>query len=199
MIRPARFAPGIAALLLLTLFASDRVALAASQSSCVNGGSQNQDIAALKTALQRYPNQLGKRLELVNLLEKAGCYDEAVHFLEEGKKYNPYNPTLAFGLRRARSKVEEERYREGVDRAEASARLNRKIERCTSEHEVAACDEVLSEQPNNTKILIAKGDALAKARRPAEATKAYMRASELKPNDTALAGKLQALGRSDKP
>ena len=84
-----------------------------------------------------------------NLLEKAGCFAEAVHFLEEGKKYNPYNPTLAFSLRRAHSKLEEERYREG--------------------------------------------DALAKAHRPAEATKAYIRASELEPNDTALAGKLQAL------
>ena len=105
MKRTARFASGIAALSLLTMFAPGGVVVAASQSSCVSGGSQNQDIAALKTTLQRYPNQLGKRLELANLLEKAGCYDEAVHFLEEGKKYNPYNPTLSFSLRRARGKV----------------------------------------------------------------------------------------------
>jgi Flp pilus assembly protein TadD len=51
----------------------------------------------------------------------------------------------------------------------------------------------LSQQPSNTKILIAKGDALMKAHRPAEAWKAYIRASELAPNDTALTGKLQAL------
>ncbi len=67
------------------------------------------------------------------------------------------------------------------------------MERCTREREVAACDEVLGQQPNNTKILIAKGDALVEAHRPAEASKAYIRASELAPNDTALTGKLQAL------
>jgi tetratricopeptide (TPR) repeat protein len=89
--------------------------------------------------------------------------------------------------------VKEEHHLEGGDQAEAGARLNRKMERCTREGEVAACDEVLSQQPNNTKILIAKGDALMKAHRPAEASKAYIRASELAPNNTALTGKLQAL------
>jgi Flp pilus assembly protein TadD len=191
--RLARIVPSVATVLLLILLSSSRDAVAAPESTCVNGGQQNPDIAALKTALQRAPNQLGKRLELANLLEKAGCYDEAVHFLDEGKKYNPYNPTLLFSLRRARNKAEEEHHREDIDRAEASARLNRKMERCTREHEVAACDEVLSQQPNNTKILIAKGDALLKAHRPAEASKAYTRASELAPNNAALTGKLQAL------
>jgi tetratricopeptide (TPR) repeat protein len=191
--RLARIVPSVAALLLLTLLASSRIAVAASEKSCANGGQQNPDIAAGKSGLQRSPTQLGKRLELANLLEKTGCYDEAVHLLEEGQKYNPFNPTLLFSLRRARNLVKEEHYLEGVDQAEASARLNRKMERCTHEHEVAACDEVLSQQPNNTKILIAKGDALVKAHRPAEASKAYLQASELAPTSTALAGKLQTL------
>jgi tetratricopeptide (TPR) repeat protein len=191
--RIARIVPSVAALLLLTLLASSRVAVAASESTCVNGGQQNPGIAAGKTALQRSPTQLGKRMEVANLLEKAGCYDEAVHLLEEGQKYNPFNPTLLFSLRRARNMVKEEHYLEGIDQAEASARLNRKMERCAREHELAACDEVLSQQPNNTKILIAKGDALVKAHRPAEASKAYIRASELAPNSTALTGKLQTL------
>ncbi len=178
MRRLARIVPSLAALLLLTLLASSRVAVAASESGCVNGGQKNPDIAAGKVVLQRWPSQLGKRMELANLLEKAGCYDEAVHLLEEGQKYNPYNPTLLFGLRRARNMVKEEYYL---------------VERCTREREVAACDEVLSQQPNNTKILIAKGDALVNAHRPAEASKAYIRANELAPNNTALTGKLQAL------
>jgi tetratricopeptide (TPR) repeat protein len=193
MRRLARIIPSLAALLLLTLLASSRVAVAASESTCVNGGQHNPDIAAGKTELQRSPTRLGKRMELANLLEKAGCYDEAVHLLEEGQKYNPFNPTLLFSLRRARNMVKEEHYFEGIDQAEAGARLSRKTERCTREGEIAACDEVLSQQPNNTKILIAKGDALVKAHRPAEASKAYIRASELTPNDTALTGKLQAL------
>ena len=185
--------PSVAALLLLTLLASSRVALAASESTCVKGGKQNPDIAARKTTLQRSPSLLGTRIELANLLEKAGCYDEAVHLLEEGQKYNPYNPTLLFSLRRARNMVKEEHHLEDVDQAEANARLNRKMERCSREHELAACDEVLSQQPNNTKTLIAKGDALMKEHRPAEAWKAYIRASELAPKDTALSAKMQAL------
>jgi tetratricopeptide (TPR) repeat protein len=193
MNRLARIVPSVAVVLLLTLLASSRVAVAASQNTCVNGGQQNPDIAARKTVLQRSPTLLGTRIELANLLEKAGCYDEEVHLLEEGQKYNPLNPTLQFRLRRARNMIKEEHHLEGVDQAEASARLNRKMERCTREREVAACDEVLSQQPNNTKILIAKGDALMKAHRPAEAWKAYSRASELAPNDAALTGKLQAL------
>jgi tetratricopeptide (TPR) repeat protein len=193
MSRLARIVPSVAALLLLTLLASSRVAVAASENTCVNGGQQNSDIAARKTALQRSPTLLGTRIELANLLEKAGCYDEAVHLLEEGQKYNPFNPTLRFRLRRARNMVKEEHHLEGGDQSEAGARLNRKMERCTREGEVAACDEVLSQQPNNTKILIAKGDAMVKEQRPAEAWKAYIRASELAPNDTALTGKLQAL------
>jgi tetratricopeptide (TPR) repeat protein len=193
MRRLARIVRSVAALLLLTLLASSRVAVAASESTCTKGAQQNPDIATRKTVLQRSPTLLGTRIELANLLEKAGCYDEAVHFLEEGQKYNPYNPTLLFGLRRARNLVKEEHHLEDIDQAETSARVNRKLERCTREGEVAACDEVLSQQPNNAKILIAKGDAMMKAHRPAEAWKAYIRASELAPNDTALTGKLQAL------
>ncbi|MGC1523321.1 MAG: hypothetical protein WA803_17390 [Steroidobacteraceae bacterium] len=160
MRRLARIVPSAAALLLLTLLASSRVAVAASERTCVNGGQQNPDIAAGKTELQRSPTRLGKRMELANLLERAGCYAEAVHLLEEGQKYNPFNPALRFSLRRARDRVKEEHYLAGIEQAEASARLNRKMERCTRGHEVAACDEVLGQQPNNAKILIAKGDAL---------------------------------------
>lgn len=193
MRRPARILPGMAALLLLTLLASSRAAVAASESTCVSGGQQIPDIAVRKTALQRSPAQLEKRMELANMLEKVGCYEEAVHVLEEGQKYNPFSPTLLFGLRRARNLAKEEHDLEGIDQAEASLRLNRKMERCTREHEVAACDEVLSKQPNNPKILIAKGDALVKANRPAEAAKAYGRANELAPGNTALTAKLQTL------
>jgi hypothetical protein len=123
MKRLARIVPSVAALFLLTLLASGRVAVAASKSACVNGGQQNADIAALRTVLQRSPIRLGKRMELANLLEKAHCYDEAVHLLEEGQKYNPFNPTLAFSLRRARNMVKEERYLAGIEQAEAGARV----------------------------------------------------------------------------
>jgi tetratricopeptide (TPR) repeat protein len=70
--------------------------------TCVQGGAQNPDIVAGRSALQRSPTMLGKRLELANLLQKAGCYDDAVHVLEDGEKYNPLSPILQLSLRRAR-------------------------------------------------------------------------------------------------
>jgi hypothetical protein len=121
----ARIVPSVAALL-LTLLASSSVAVAAAESACVNGGLQNPDIAAGKSALQQSPIRLGKRLEVANLLERAGCYAEAVHVLEEGQKYNPFNPALQFSLRRARNRLNEEHYLEGINQAEASAQLKQR-------------------------------------------------------------------------
>jgi Flp pilus assembly protein TadD len=183
------------AALLLTLLASIGSAHDRFEPTCVHGGQKNPDIVAGRAALQRTPTMLGKRMELANLLQRAGCYDDAVHVLEEGEKYNPLSLTLKFSLRRARNMVREEHYFAGTDKAEAAARLNRNTERCTRLSEVAACDDVLSEQPDNVKILMAKGDSLVKAHRPEDATAVYARAAELAPNDTALTGKLQALKR----
>lgn len=193
MTRFARMLPNSAAALLLTLLATSSFAHDGSEPTCVQGGQQNPDIVARRAALKRTPTMLGKRMELANLLQKAGCYDDAVHLLEEGQKFNPLSPILLLSLRRARTMAGEEHYLEGVDRAEATARLNRNVQRCTSQSEVAACDAVLSEQPNNAKILIAKGDALVKAHRPDDASSVYVRAAKLAPNDAALTGKLHAL------
>jgi len=140
MRRLARIVTSVAALLLLTLLAPSRDA-AAAESTCVNGGQQNPDIAAGETALQRSPTQLGKRMEVAKLLEKAGCYDEAVRLLEQGQKYNPFNPALLFSLRRARNMVKKEHFLEGIDQAEAGARLNRKLQALQSQrraHEALA-------------------------------------------------------------
>ena len=72
MRRLTRIVPSVAALLLLTLLASSRVAVAASGSSCVNGGQQNPEIAARKTALQRSTTLLGTRIELANQYDVRG-------------------------------------------------------------------------------------------------------------------------------
>jgi len=185
--------PQSAAALLLTLLASAGFARDAAETPCVQGGRQNPDIVAGRAALQRAPTMLGKRIEVANALQKAGCYDDAVHLLEEGQKYNPLSPTLLLSLRRARNMAGEEHYLQGVDQAEATARRNRNLQRCTRLSEVAACDDVLSQQPDNAKILSAKGDALMKAHRPEDALAVYVRAAKLAPNDTALTGKLHAL------
>jgi hypothetical protein len=168
MRRLARIVPSVAALLLLTLLASSRVALAASERTCVNGGQQNPDIAAGKTVLQRSPTRLGKRMELANLLEKAGCYDEAVHLLEEGQKYTPFNPALLFSLRLARNLVREEHYREGMEQAEAGARLNRKLQALRSQRQSTQRQDAIArtestvhkERPTQVAAISAEAEAM---------------------------------------
>jgi tetratricopeptide (TPR) repeat protein len=211
MRRLARIVPSVAALLLLTLLASSRVAGAASQSSCVNGGQQNPDIAAGKTELQRAPTRLGKRMELANLLEKAGCYDEAVHLLEEGQKYNPFNPTLLFSLRRARNMVKEEHYLEGIDQAEASARLNRNVQalqsqrqallkRCTDrdgDAALQACKSVLVKgAPNEFETTVRIALLQQSTNQASQALDSYIAANSLRHGDKGVALAILALLQS---
>jgi tetratricopeptide (TPR) repeat protein len=211
MRRLARIVPSVAALLLLTLLASSRVAVAASEGTCVNGGQQNPDIAAGKTALQRSPTQLGKRMELANLLEKAGCYDEAVHLLEEGQKYNPFSRTLLFSLRRARNMAREEHYREGVDQAEASARLNRKVQalqsqrqallkRCTDgdgDAALQACKSVLVKgAPNEFDITVRLALLQQSTNQTSQALDSYIAANSLRHGDKGVALAILALLQS---
>jgi tetratricopeptide (TPR) repeat protein len=161
MRRLARIVPSAAALLLLTLLASSRVAAAASKSTCVNGGQQNPDISAGKAALQQSPTRLGKRMELANLLEKRGCFDEAVHLLEEGQKYNPFSPTLLFSLRRARNMAREEHYLEGIDQAEAGARLNRQVQALQSQRQaLKGAPKALAERPTQVAAVSAEAEAM---------------------------------------
>jgi tetratricopeptide (TPR) repeat protein len=193
----------MAALLLLTLLASTHVAYAGSQKACVNGGQQNPDIAAGRAVLQRSPTLLGKRLELATSLQKAGCYDQAVHVLEEGQKYNPYSPILSFGLRRARNLVKEQHYLEGFDQAEASARRNRNMKRCTDgdgDAALQACKSVLvkgapdefeitmriallqqSTQRKDAIALAARGSSLVTLNRAREALAPLRQAKALEP------------------
>ena len=161
MRRLARIVPSVAALLLLTLLASSRVAVAASAGTCVNGGQQNPDIAAGKTVLQQSPIRLGKRMELANLLEKAGCYDEAVHLLEVGQKYNPFSPALLFSLRRARNMAREEHYREGIEQAEVGAHLNRKLQAMQSQQSTRRKDAIaLARRPTQVAAVSAEAEAM---------------------------------------
>jgi tetratricopeptide (TPR) repeat protein len=211
MRRLARIVPSVAALLLLTLLASSRVAVAASQSTCVNGGQQNPDIAAGKTELQRSPTRLGKRMELANLLEKTGCYDEAVHLLEEGQKYNPFNPTLLFSLRRARNMVKEEHYLKGIDQAEASARLNRNVQalqsqrqallkRCTNgdgNAALQACKSVLVKgAPNEFETTVRIALLQQSTNQASQALDSYIAANSLRHGDKGVALAILALLQS---
>ena len=95
-------------------------------------------------------------------------------------------------LRMARSNVSEQQYIEGLGRAEEAAKVQRNQLRCAQLSDLTACDDALKERPNDSKILAAKGDALLKAGRPAEAAVTYRRASVIEPANGTLAAKISA-------
>ena len=107
--------------------------------------------------------------------------------LEEGKALHGSNEEFQARLRTARSNVSEQQYIEGLGRAEEAAKAQRSMLRCAQLSDLTACDEALKGRPNDPQILAAKGDALLKASRPAEAAVAYRRAAELDPGNRAFA------------
>jgi Flp pilus assembly protein TadD len=189
-IRLQWLASALSALTLL-LVAPGAFAHGNSDPVCTTAGQQPEVVAA-RADLQHTPDVLSKRLHLADLLLSAGCFDEAIHVLEAGEASNPRSTDLQYRLSRARSMLREKEYFEGIDEAEAAARLRRNVLRCTQLSDVDACDAVLSVQPTNADIVLAKGNALMKANRNDEALAAYAQAAQLAPNNTAIAAKLQA-------
>ncbi|HWW22186.1 MAG TPA: tetratricopeptide repeat protein [Steroidobacteraceae bacterium] len=157
---------------------------------CTTAG-QLPDVVAARSDLQRTPDVLTERLHLADLLVNAGCFDEAIHVLEAGQASNPRSTDLQYRLTRARSMMKEKEYFEGIDQAEAAARLRRNVLRCTQLSDLEACDAVLSVQPGNADIVLAKGNALSKAGRLDDAVAAYTQAAQLAPGNTAITAKLQ--------
>jgi tetratricopeptide (TPR) repeat protein len=182
-----------AAGVLLVLFAAAAHANEPGDTRCPSSVLQRPDIVAARMSLDASPLVPARRVSLTDLLVQAGCYDEAIHILEDGEALNPRNVLLQSRLSQARSMVREKQYFAGLDDAEASARLARGNLRCTRLSDIAACDEVLNLQPRNVEVLIAKGDALLKVNRNEEAAVVYARAAQAAPDNTVVAGKLQAL------
>jgi tetratricopeptide (TPR) repeat protein len=179
--------------MLLMLFAAGAHANDGVDKACSSSVLQRPDLVAARTALEASPLVPAKRISLTDLLVQAECYDEAIHILEDGAASNPRNVLLQSRLSQARSMVREKQYFAGLDDAEASARLARGKLRCTRLGDIAACDDVLNLQPRNAEILIGKADALIKANRNEEAAAVYARAAQAAPDNTLVAGKLQAL------
>src|SRR5580704_15809171 len=173
------FVAGVAAVSLM-LVAPSAFAHGNSDPVCATAG-QLPDVVAARSDLQSTPDVLSKRLHLADLLVNAGCFDEAIHVLEAGEASNPRSSDLQFRLTRARSMMKEKEYFEGIDQAEAAARLRRNVLRCTQLSDIEACDAVLSIQPNNADIVLAKGQALSKAGRNDDAIAAYTQAAQLAP------------------
>ena len=177
----------------LTLMAGVSLAHQAAGPACTGNARQQPDIVRARTTLERSPSALATRLNLASLLYKTECYDDAVHVLEDGEKYNPHNPYLQYYLERAHNMQKGEQYLESLDKAEGAVRVPRNKLRCIRLDDLGACDAVLKEQPNNLEILLAKADALVKKNRIGDALAVYSLAAELAPNNKSIQAKLQTL------
>jgi cytochrome c-type biogenesis protein CcmH/NrfG len=66
--------------------------------------------------------------------------------------------------------------------AGAAATLKRDSARCSAHADVNACYDAIRWNPGDPALLIALGDALVRARRPADAIRNYRRAAEVAPS-----------------
>jgi tetratricopeptide (TPR) repeat protein len=153
---------------------------------------QKDTYVEVKANFERSPNTLDTRLKLADLLIADGCFDDALHLLEEGEALHPRSNELQTRLRTTRSMLSEQQYFEGLERAEQAAKLSRLLLRCNKLADIAACDEAIVLKPKDVDVLIAKGDALTQAKRPAEAVAAYSRAAELAPTNADVTSKIAA-------
>jgi tetratricopeptide (TPR) repeat protein len=149
-------------------------------------GARSSTLDAARAALAKDERELEPRLKLADALLAQGCYGDAVHVLEEGEPIHPRNGPIQSRLRDARSMFSEQRYFDGLGRAEEAAKVQRNLLRCRQLGDLAACDEALKAQPDDVSVLAAKADAMMKGNRPADALPVYRRALELAPADASL-------------
>lgn len=131
-----------------------------------------------RAELRQSPRALDVRIELSDRLIDAGCYDDAVHVLEDGLKAMPNDRTLDARLRTARSFVSEREYLRShpVTKSDmGEAELRRLQLRCRQLGDVQACDQALAARADDVALLLAKGDALLKAQRARDALMTFIR------------------------
>ncbi|HEX4377577.1 MAG TPA: tetratricopeptide repeat protein [Steroidobacteraceae bacterium] len=142
--------------------------------------------------LNKDPDAVDTRIRLANALSDRGCYADAVRLLEAGLERDPDSRLLKERLRSARSTQSEQGYFEGLGHAEEAAKAQRNLLRCRDLADLASCDQALAATPNDRDLLVAKGDALVRAGRPAEALTDYDKAAGILPADETLKGKTAA-------
>jgi predicted Zn-dependent protease len=151
-----------------------------------------ESVVAAKAALAATPESLAARIKLADALIEANCYDDAVHTLEAGEAIHPRNSELTAKLRTTRSLVSEQHYFEGMEQAEVAARVSRNLLRCSKLGDINACDDALKLKPNDPDILLAKGDALLQASKPADAELIYRKAKQVAPDNPKITAQLAA-------
>jgi predicted Zn-dependent protease len=170
---------------------ADDHAEALTRASC-QAAKHSQAVTTATATLEHDPEELGPRLRLADVLVDQGCYQEAVTILEAGSQSHPHNNELAGKLRNVRSLVTEQTYIDGLTSAAEGAKFQRNQLRCLRLADVDACDDALKFKPDDTPLLVAKGDALMQVNQPVDAVAAYKHAVEVKPADEALKTKLAA-------
>jgi cytochrome c-type biogenesis protein CcmH/NrfG len=76
--------------------------------------------------------------------------------------------------------------------ANASASLKRDYASCSTQSNLEACYDAIRRNPSDPALLMATGDALMRAGRPADALRTYRRAAQLAPNTRGVAGKISS-------
>jgi cytochrome c-type biogenesis protein CcmH/NrfG len=74
----------------------------------------------------------------------------------------------------------------------AGATLKRDAARCRAQADLDACYDAIRWSPGDPALLVALGDALERAQRPADAIRSYRRAAALAPDTRGLAVKISA-------
>jgi cytochrome c-type biogenesis protein CcmH/NrfG len=74
----------------------------------------------------------------------------------------------------------------------AAAKLKRASARCHAQADLDACYDAIRWNPGDPELLVALGDALERAQRPADAIRNYRRAAALAPDTRSLAAKISA-------
>lgn len=143
-------------------------------------------------ALEAKPDDLTARLELADALMVDNCFEAAVHVLEDGEATHGRNARFQSELREARSMLREQGYFEDLNRAEEAAKFSHSLLRCNKLGDLDACNQALTQKPDDPQIVVAKGDALLKAKRTSEALESYRRALQLAPGDAAIEQKIAA-------
>jgi cytochrome c-type biogenesis protein CcmH/NrfG len=77
--------------------------------------------------------------------------------------------------------------------AAVAATLKRDAERCRTRLDLDACYDAIRRDPRDVTLVVALGDALARAKRPADALRSYRHAEELAPKTPGLAAKIDAV------
>jgi tetratricopeptide (TPR) repeat protein len=164
---------------------------AASPTACQTAATQPA-IENAKATLDRNPSDLRKRFALADAWSDAGCFNDALQVLQSAGAAHQGNRELETRLRVAKSLVGEEHFFDDLDRASGAAKLKRDTFRCTSLGDLDACNEAVGLSPDDPALLIADGDALARAKRPADAISRYRHAAAFVPDKAEVETKINA-------